>query len=131
MGRKAFQDYFQENDCWGCGPNNENGLRLKTYWKNENKNVTISTFIPKKFHKAGPDHILNGGIIGTIIDCHGVFTAVASLSKEEGTEISHNLWHVTGTLTVKYLKPTPIDRPVTLIGKIIERQGKKVGSKFP
>lgn len=83
------------------------------------------TWTPDKHFKAGPDHILNGGIIGTLIDCHGVFTAVAQAAKNDNVDIDESLWFVTGTLKVVYLKPTVIDRPVELRAKVVEKKGKK------
>ena len=72
---KAFQDEMVGNYCWGCGADNPAGLHLKSYWDGE---VAVAQWTPAHEYSAGPRHILNGGIIATLLDCHGVCTAVAS-----------------------------------------------------
>lgn len=125
MTKKAFQDFTLQNNCWGCGPNNEDGLQVKSYWKTDTKDEAVMTFMPETYHKAGPNHILNGGIISTLIDCHSMFTALATAANHQNIPISDEIWYVTGTLKVKFLKPALIDQPVELIAKVIEIKGKK------
>ena len=122
--QNAFQDQMPDNDCWGCGPNNEQGLKLKSFWDKENDNQTKSIWNPSPYHKAGPDQYLNGGIISTIIDCHGICSAIAFTSKADNIEIA-NLWYVTGSLKILFKKPTPIDSPVELIATLVEKYPKK------
>ena len=69
-----FQNLIHGNHCFGCGPENDLGLRIKSYW--DGKNQSICRFIPEKHHCAGPAEYLNGGIISTIIDCHCICTAI-------------------------------------------------------
>lgn len=125
MTRIAFQDRMLDNHCFGCGPNNEKGLRIKSFWDGDD---SVCTFRPSPEHAAGPKRYLNGGIIATIIDCHGICTAVADLYRAEGREIGTepSLWCVTGTLSVRYMAPVPIDRPVELRATIVERAGKRM-----
>ena len=103
---------------------NEHGLQIKSYWEGD---VAICRWTPFPWHAAGPEHILNGGIIATIFDCHCVCTAIANHYREEGRALSGEppIWCVPGGLEVSYLRPTPIDRPVTLLADIEERKGKK------
>jgi acyl-coenzyme A thioesterase PaaI-like protein len=65
---------------------------------------------------AGPQHILNGGIIAVLVDCHCVCTAMASGYHAEGREVTSepSLWYATASLQVTYLRPTPIAEPVVL-----------------
>ena len=110
---KAFQDHFEHNLCFGCGAANPEGLQLKSYWDGDD---AVATFIPESHHMAGPAHVLNGGIIGTIIDCHCVCTAIADAYRREGRSVGTGtyIWYATVSLKVDYLLPTPIDCPVTL-----------------
>jgi acyl-coenzyme A thioesterase PaaI-like protein len=121
---RAFQDLIPDNHCWGCGPLNPNGLYLKSFWEGE---ASVSTFTPYPEHMAGPKHVLNGGIVATVIDCHSICTAIADAYCQEGREIgaSPTLWYATGSLKVRYLRPAPLDIPVTLQARITERKGKK------
>jgi acyl-coenzyme A thioesterase PaaI-like protein len=120
MSEEYIQDSWPEAGrfCWGCGKNNPHGLQLKSYWQDDE---TIATFTPKKHHLAFPG-ILNGGIIATIIDCHGTGTANAAAHKHDGEK---HLMHVTASLSIKFLKPTPLDEPVTLKARISESNGNK------
>ncbi len=122
----AFQDQIPNNHCFGCGPDNSNGLQIKSYWKNENE--SICTFIPSPHHSAGPTRYLNGGIISTIIDCHCVCTAIAKGYQLSDREIGagENIWFATGKLEVSFSKPVAIDREVLLNARIVDAKENKV-----
>ena len=124
MSDKAIQDSWPHEGtfCWGCGKNNTHGLQLKSFWDEEE---TVATFVPNEQHLAFPG-ILNGGIIATIIDCHATGTANAAGQKQEGMTPTGHLMYVTGSLYVKYLKPTPVDKPVTLRAQVKEIEGNKI-----
>ena len=111
--QRAFQDMMADNHCWGCGAENDAGLRIKSYWDGE---ATVCSFQPSKQHMAGPPHVLNGGIISTLIDCHSIWTSIAAAYRKEGREIGvgERIWYATGSLNVSFKRPTPIDRPVHL-----------------
>ena len=122
---EAFQDLIPDNLCFGCGPENLHGLRIKSFW---NGDAAVCTYHPEQYHMAGPPQYLNGGIIATLIDCHCICTAIAHLYKTEGRTIGSepNIWCATGKLEVRYLCPTPIDRPVNLRARIAEVSPRKV-----
>ena len=126
MGEKAIQDKWHENFsyCWGCGRNNEHGLQLKSFWEGDE---TIATWQPQEYHVAFPG-FLNGGIIATLIDCHSTCTANAAARNAEGRayDDDSSSEYVTGSLFVKYLKPTPIDKPVTLRARVKGKKGRKI-----
>ncbi len=123
MSKEPIQDQWPEAGtfCWGCGKNNEHGLQLKSFWEDEE---TVAVWEPEKHHMAFPG-ILNGGIIATLIDCHGTGTANAVAHKAAGeTEI--HFMHVTSQISVKYLRPTPLDKPVTLRARVAEMKEDKI-----
>jgi acyl-coenzyme A thioesterase PaaI-like protein len=125
VSSSAFQDLIHDNFCFGCGADNPDGLQIKSVWVGPAESVCV--FRPRPHQSAGPRHVLNGGIIATLIDCHSVCTAVADAYRREGREIGSDppLWCVTGRMTVAYLKPTPIDRPVELRARVEEVDGRK------
>ena len=125
MGRTAFQDQIGDNYCFGCGPTIEQGLRIKSYW--DGPDETICTYQPESHQAAGPKQFLNGGVIATLIDCHCICTAIAFAYRGEGREIGSSpaIWYATGSLTVKYSRPTPIEVPVVLRASVIELGEKK------
>lgn len=123
--QKALQDQIPGNHCFGCGPLNEQGLQIKSYWTADGE--TSCEFTPQPHHCAGPTHYLNGGIIATLIDCHTICTAIADgyLQAEREVGTGDPIWYATGKLDVQYRAPAPIDKPVKLHAKVIERSEKK------
>jgi acyl-coenzyme A thioesterase PaaI-like protein len=120
----AFQDRMPGNFCWGCGPDVETGLHLKSRWSGDE---TISTWQPRPEFAAGPRNLLFGGIISAVIDCHSIWTAIATAYRSEERAVGEEplIWYVTGSLKVSYRKPTPIDLPLTLTARVEEMGPKK------
>jgi acyl-coenzyme A thioesterase PaaI-like protein len=120
----AFQEIIPDNYCWGCGSLNEHGLHVQSHWSEEG---SVCTWQPQPWHAAGPQHILNGGIIATIIDCHCVCTAIAAAYRAEGREPDSepSIWYATASLQVTYQRPTPLDGPVRLTARIVEATTRK------
>ncbi len=119
--RDAFQDRMHDNFCFGCGADNPDGLQLKSAWDDGDPEVAVAEWVPQPLHAAGPRHILNGGIIATLLDCHGICTAVADAYRREGRDVGSepDLWYATASMQVDYLRPSPIDEPVTLTGRVV------------
>ena len=126
MGKKAIQDYYSDpmSHCYGCGRLNEFGMKLKSFWNGEE---SIAKFTPKSYHTAFPGYVY-GGLIASLIDCHGTGTAAAAAYTAEGRDIGTEpeLRYVTASIRVDYIKPTPINRELVLIGRVKEIEGKKV-----
>ncbi|MGL4650042.1 MAG: PaaI family thioesterase, partial [Caldilineaceae bacterium] len=129
----AIQDQIGGNHCWGCGPLNPQGLQIKSYWQGplDGQPVATCTFQPQQQHMAGPTHVVNGGILATVIDCHCVCTAIAAAYAAEGRAIGDisggapELWYATGSLNLTYLRPTPIDQPSHLEARVVAVEGKR------
>ena len=126
MSRTAIQDQMGPNLCFGCGPDNADGLQIKSYWTDELE--AECRFQPQPQHAAGPPHVLNGGIIATLLDCHGICTACGHAYRREGREIGSDphLWFATGSIRIAYLRPTPIDQEAALYSRIRESTPKKI-----
>jgi acyl-coenzyme A thioesterase PaaI-like protein len=126
MNQKAFQDYYPDevSCCYGCGKDNEHGLQIKSYWDDEE---TYAVFNPKPYHTAMKGYVY-GGLIASLIDCHGTGTAAAAMYKKEGRKMDTKpaLRFVTASLHVDFLKPTPIETPLEIRGKIEEITERKV-----
>lgn len=122
---KAFQDYYPENvaHCYGCGSLNDHGHQIKTYWDGDE---TVTRFTPEPWHTAIPGYVY-GGLIASLIDCHGTGTASAAAYKAAGREMGSApaLRFVTGALHVNFLKPTPLG-PLEIRGRVKELKEKKV-----
>ncbi len=126
MKQKFFQDYYPDElaRCYGCGRLNEHGLQLKSYWDGED---AVAVFTPKSYHIAIPGYVY-GGLIASLIDCHGTGTAAAAAyraeNREQDTEPSFRF--LTASLHVDYLRPTPLGVPLEIRGKVKEISGRKV-----
>jgi len=126
MNKKSFQDHYPDDlsHCYGCGRLNEHGLQLKSYWDGEE---SVAIFHPKPYHIAIPGYVY-GGLIASLIDCHGTGTASAASYREEGREMSTDppLRFVTASLQVDYLRPTPHGVALEVRGRVKEVRGRKV-----
>ena len=120
----AIQDQMPDNNCYGCGPDNAAGMRIKSHWVGDE---SVCHYTPRPDQCAGPPQYVYGGTIASLIDCHSVCTATANHYREEGREVGEppEIWCVTGRLTVNYLAPTPIDQNIELRATIEEHGGKK------
>jgi acyl-coenzyme A thioesterase PaaI-like protein len=119
-GEPAFQEQMPGNHCFGCGAENDLGLGLRSRWDGD---AAVAVWTARPEHAAGPPGILNGGIIATILDCHGVCTAIADAYRREGRAIGTDpeIWFATASITVDYLRPTPLAMTVSLRSEIVER----------
>lgn len=126
MKSTAIQDTYSEmvSHCYGCGRLNDHGLQIKSYWDGER---SVCRFTPLSHHTAFPGYVY-GGLIASLIDCHGTGTAAAAAYQEAGRQMGTEpeLRFVTGSLEVRYLRPTPIDATLELRGSVRELKGKKV-----
>lgn len=126
MEDKAFQDYYDDvvNKCFGCGGLNPHGHQIKSYWDGDD---SVCTFRPKPYHTAVPGYVY-GGLIASLIDCHGTGTAAAAAYRAEGREMgtAPAMRFVTGSLHVDYLRPTPLGVDLHLRGKVGEIKGRKI-----
>jgi len=96
--------------CFGCSRGNPDGLQLRFYRRGDS--VVCPYTIPDRFH--GAPQIAHGGIVATILD--EVSCAVAFHIK--GTYV------VTGELSVRYEKPCPVERPLTIRASAAEQRPK-------
>lgn len=130
MRVKAIQDYYPDDvaHCYGCGRLNKQGHQIKSYWDGEE---TVTKFLPKEYHTAIPGYVY-GGLIASLIDCHGTGTAALAAYRAENRDYDTlpAFRFVTASLQVNYLKPTPLGVELELRGKVVEVKGKKVVSEI-
>lgn len=121
---QAIQDSIPHNHCWGCGTLNPRGLRIKSYLEGDG---AVCRFQPSEEHMAGPTHVVNGGILAAVVDCHSVCTAIADAYRVAGRALGSEplLWAVTASLKIDYLAPTPISAPMELRARVREHSGRK------
>lgn len=115
MSDKSIQEMYAPNlVCFGCGPSNLKGLRVRSFPRGEE---VVAEFQPEKYQEAF-EGMLSGGIIGTLLDCHCNWTAAWHLMNKLGLE--QPPCTVTADYAIKLLRPTPTDKPVRLLGRVVE-----------
>jgi len=115
MNAPSLQDRFApHNACFGCGPANALGLRLKSFPAGD---AVVCDWTPAPHHEAFPG-VLNGGICGALLDCHSNWTAAWHLMQAGGLDAPPCT--VTAEFHVKLRRPTPTDGPVHLEARVVE-----------
>jgi len=126
MTQKPFQDYYPDAmaHCYGCGTLNEHGHQIKSYWDGEE---SVCHFMPKPYHIAIPGYVY-GGLLASLIDCHGTGTAAAAAyrAQQRAMDSEPALRFLTASLHVDYLKPTPLGIELEIRAKVKEVKGRKV-----
>lgn len=121
LDETALQDrYAPATTCFGCGPANANGLRVKSRVVGDE---VVADWSARPEHEAFAG-TLNGGIVGTLIDCHSNWTAIDHLMRESGDETPPST--VTADLTVRFVRPTPTAGPIRLRAHVVSSEGRRV-----
>jgi len=111
------EEYAPANSCWGCGPANTEGLRIRSFVRGDE---VVAEWKPETRYEAFPG-VLNGGIIGTLLDCHCNWTAAHHLMNRAGAD--RVPCTVTADYAIKLLRPTPTNDAVHLSAKVVESRG--------
>jgi acyl-coenzyme A thioesterase PaaI-like protein len=112
---KSLQETFAAKSiCFGCGPANPKGLHIRSFADGD---TVVCEWAPEKHHEAFPG-MLNGGIIGSLLDCHCNWTASWGLKNKWNLETVPCT--VTAEYTIKLLRPTPSQNKVHLKAKVVE-----------
>ncbi|MBT8213527.1 MAG: PaaI family thioesterase [Acidimicrobiia bacterium] len=106
--------------CFGCGPANEDGLQIKSFVEGD---VVVADWTPEPHHQAFPG-VINGGIIGSLLDCHSNWTAAWHLFDARGD--GRFPVTVTADFHVKLRRPTPAGVPLHLEAKVAEAEDPRV-----
>jgi acyl-coenzyme A thioesterase PaaI-like protein len=126
MAGPAIQDLYPDelSHCYGCGRLNEHGLQLKSRWEGEE---LVATFRPEPYHVAIPGFVY-GGLLASLIDCHGVGMASAAAARTAGREPAPGeaVRYVTASLKVDFLRPTPMGTALELRARARPHRGRSV-----
>lgn len=115
--------YAPNSICFGCGPANTSGLQINSF---DSENGLVCDWMPQSHHEAFPG-ILNGGIIGSILDCHCNWTAAIYIMR--GLGLDHPLCTVTANYKINLLKPTPSNTQVRLVSEVTKLDKYKANIK--
>jgi acyl-coenzyme A thioesterase PaaI-like protein len=115
--------YAPGNHCFGCGPANARGLRIRSFPAPDDAEQLLCTWSPEPYHEAFPG-VLNGGIVGTLLDCHSNWAAAWHLMRRDG--VDRPPCTVTAEFHVRMRHPTPSGQPVELRARVAESNGPRV-----
>ncbi len=111
----SIQETYSPNGiCFGCGPKNDKGLRIRSFAEGDE---LVAEWHAEPHHQAFPG-VLNGGIIGALLDCHSNWAAAYFLMKRDGK--AEAPCTVTADFSVKLLRPTPADQPIHLRARVVD-----------
>jgi acyl-coenzyme A thioesterase PaaI-like protein len=112
MDRPSLQEtYAPAGRCFGCGPANPVGLRIRSVPDESDPTRLLATWQPRPEHEAFSG-VVNGGILGTLLDCHANWTATWHLMRAGGLDRPPTT--VTLEYTIRMRRPTPSGGPVTV-----------------
>jgi acyl-coenzyme A thioesterase PaaI-like protein len=109
--------YGAHTICFGCGPANPEGLHIRSFPTADGGGEVAAVWSPGPNHEAFPG-VLNGGIIGTLMDCHSNWTAAYALMRRRGADKPPTT--VTADYAIRLLRPTPTDGPVHLHAHVVD-----------
>ena len=113
MAGPSLQDRYAPNGtCFGCGPGNEHGLRIKSHAREDGS--VVATWRAGKHHEAYAG-ALSGGVIGTLMDCHSNWTATYHLMRNAGADAPPCT--VTAEYAIKLRRPTPTDGDIEIVAR--------------
>jgi len=114
MPQSLQETYAPQNRCFGCGPANEKGLRIRSF---EEGDEVVAEWRPQPHHLAW-EGVVNGGICGALLDCHSNWTAARHLMKRSGSGTLPST--VTADFHVALRRPTPMDATLKLRARVVE-----------
>jgi uncharacterized protein (TIGR00369 family) len=103
---------LQKNFCFACGKNNPEGMRLKFTYDEKHDRFVCRFRLGKRY--TGPPGHAHGGIIATILD-----EAMGKVNK------LRQVIALTSQITVDYLKPVPLDKPLRVESREVRVRGRQ------
>ena len=108
--------FYPELTCFGCGHANPDGFHLRSYRVGA---LTVAEFLPRPEHDNGFG-FLNGGIISTVLDCHGAAVVMWEAAQRNWRAPSGApVPFITAGFDVRFLRPTPLGPAVRLTARPI------------
>ncbi|MHA2225254.1 MAG: PaaI family thioesterase [Candidatus Hodarchaeales archaeon] len=96
--------------CFGCSKSNVHGLQL-SFWPTHHGCITECT-VPDYF--CGPEGIVHGGIVATLLDEVAAWTIISQLFQ----------LGITREISVRYLSPVRVNTKIQVEGELVEHDVK-------
>ncbi len=116
-GPSLQERYSPNSPCFGCGPANAKGLRIRSFVEGD---LLVADWTPEAHHEAFPG-VLNGGIIGSLLDCHCNWAAANHLRVARGLDAPPCT--VTADYAIVLRRPCPTDKPLKLTARVTSHEG--------
>ncbi len=119
---RSLQETFAlAGTCFGCGPANPHGLRIRSF-RDLSEGAAPDSYVcewtPSSFHHAFPGG-LNGGICGALLDCHSNWAACDTIRRLRDSGATEAPCTVTADFAVKLKRVTPM-QPLLVRGRVVE-----------
>lgn len=102
---------LEGHDCFACGTKNPIGLKLRFYRQDN----YICSDVILTGHHVGWQNMAHGGIISTLLDEVMSWTVI----------YFKKCFSVTRRMQVRYLRPVPVEVPLTVKGMITSDEGQR------
>ncbi|KAL4853874.1 hypothetical protein ACK3TF_005242 [Chlorella vulgaris] len=117
--------YTPESTCWGCGPAAKEGLFLSSY---RIPGGLEATAVLDSKYCAFPG-IINGGVVQSLFDCHGNWTAAIALMDNAATPKPPLT--LTYEMLTNFKDTTPPNEPLILRSQIMKIKGSDIPGTKP
>jgi acyl-coenzyme A thioesterase PaaI-like protein len=117
VGPSLQERFAPAGRCFGCGPANPAGLHVASRPAADDPDEVVADWTPRREHEAFGG-VLNGGILGTLLDCHSNWTATWHLMRARAADRPPTT--VTLEYAVRMRRPTPSDGPLHLRARVVE-----------
>jgi hypothetical protein len=120
------QHSWPDLSCFGCGPANAEGFQIESYLGPEEETLVAAVDPDRRFTSGAPN-VAWGGYVASLVDCHSVWTAITFTHRMEDRPLGSDpqIEYVTGSLSVDYHAPTPLDEPIHLRSWVEGEVGRK------
>lgn len=116
-GPSLQERFARASRCFGCGPANPIGLHIGSRPSVDDDAVLVASWTPTPDHEAFTG-VVNGGVLGTLLDCHANWTAAWHLMRARG--LVRPPTTVTLDYAIRMRRPTPSDGSVDLRARVVE-----------
>ena len=111
MAAALNEELLKGNTCFGCGPDNPDGLRIRIFRDPANANRLTGTYRPR-VTQAGFPQIVHGGLQFTALDCMAAWAVL--ILRQPG-----KMMPITRSAATRFLKPALVGSEVALSAEVI------------
>jgi hypothetical protein len=111
MAAALNEELLKGNTCFGCGPDNPDGLRIRVFRDPGSASRLVGTYRPRATQTGFPQ-IVHGGLQFTALDCMAAWTVL--ILRNPG-----KLMPLTKSATTRFVKPAVVGAELALSSEVI------------